>query len=141
MSEFFAMSSGSTKRACLIRQMIVGWIGLAGLAGLAWAEPQTCDARSQHLAYVREDLRRAGMEADFPTALDFADRGRRELDQLAVTAGRCGCAPAQAGFETLAVRLKRAGLVETRQDLRDAVKQLPPLLDEAISHLKDCARR
>lgn len=108
---------------------------LALLAMTAWAG---CEIRPQHINYLREDLRRAAIEGDVPTALDFADRGRRELDQLALAAGRCGCTVAQQGFEATSRQLKKLALTEVRAELRAGVKAVQTGSEQAVSLWKAC---
>ncbi len=105
------------------------------------ALPQGCDPRPQQIQFATDDLRRAGSEADLAIAQDFADRARRELDQLASGAARCGCEPAQTRFEVAAAQMRQARDAESRGDLRGIVAKTVSLFDEAMAALKDCAGR
>lgn len=105
------------------------------------ALPQGCDPRPQQSHFAMDNLRRAGSEADLAIAQDFADRARRELDQLASGAARCDCEPAQTRFEAAAAQLRQAREAESRRDLRGIVAKTVPLFDEAMAALKDCAGR
>lgn len=113
----------------------------ASIAGAASAQAQSCDSRPAQSHFAREDLRRAVSEGDFATAQDFSDRARRELEQLASIATRCGCAPAQSRFEAAAAQVHHARDAETRRELRDTVKQTIQLFDEAMLELRACAKR
>jgi hypothetical protein len=130
-----APSAGWARRVAVALQAAL-WIA-APAAALA----QGCDARPQQSQFAREDLKRAGTEPDLVIAQDFADRARRELEQLATGAARCGCAPAQARFEAAAAEVRRARDAETRRDLRDSVARTVPLFDGAMAALRECAGR
>lgn len=102
---------------------------------------QVCDPRSSQSQIAREDLHRAAVDGDFPTAQDYADRGRREMDQLTVSADRCACPAARAYFEA-ASKLARESLeVDNRRDLRLLVGQAERAFEEAMTRLKECSRR
>lgn len=105
------------------------------------ARAQACDPRSSQSQITRENLLRASMDGDFPTAQDYADRGRRNLDQLAATAGRCDCPAAQARFEAAAGVARRALDTDNRKDLRAVATQAIAAFEDGMAKLKECARR
>lgn len=134
-------------RACLrmrrirdrLARMAAGFCLATALAAPAAAHAQGCDARPPQSQFVKENLRRAGAEADLATAQDVADRARRGLDQLATGAERCGCALAQSRFDAAAAQVRKARDAESRRQLRDIVALTLPLFDEAMAALRDCA--
>ena len=105
------------------------------------AHAQVCDARSSLSQITRENLQRAATDGDFPTAQDYSDRGRRNLDQLAATAGRCDCPAAQSRFEAAATVMRRTPDTENRKDLRAVVTQATATFDDGMGKLKECAKR
>jgi hypothetical protein len=112
---------------------------LLALAGAAQA--QQCDPRLPQVAFVQENLQRAATEGDLPTAQDFADRSRRQMDQLAGAARRCGCATAQTKFEELTLELRRAQGIEARKELRELIGRTKLGVGDAVAALKSCADR
>lgn len=114
-------------------------IGLALLAGIAQA--QTCDLRSPPVQFARDDLQRAATEGDLPTALDYADRARREFNHLADLATRCGCSAAIEKFEAAAKQIRAAQDADSRKGLREVVGGTKPIFDAALQQLQECARR
>jgi len=122
-----------------LARMAAGLCLATALAAPAVAHAQGCDARPAQSQFVKDNLRRAGSEADLATAQDVADRARRGLDQLAIGAARCGCALAQSRFDAAAAEVRRARDAESRKELRDIVARALPVFDEAMAALRDCA--
>lgn len=98
-----------------------------------------CDPRAPHVQIARDNLRRAASEGDLATAQDYADRARRQMEQLARGAERCGCDAAKPLFETAAAELRKARDSESRRDLRDAVGRMLPRFEAALDTLRRCA--
>lgn len=105
------------------------------------AQAQVCDPRSSQSQITRENLLRASMDGDFPTAQDYADRGRRNLDQLAASAGRCDCPAAQARFEAAAGVARQSLDADNRKDLRAIVTRAVTAFEDGMGKLKECSRR
>lgn len=116
-------------------------LAAGSIAGAGSAQAQSCDSRPAQSHFAREDLRRAVSDGDFATAQDFSDRARRELEQLASIAVRCGCGPAQSRFEAAAAQVHQARDAETRRELRKTVNETIRLFDEAMQALRHCAKR
>lgn len=119
-----------------------GWI-LAMIALMGPAAPalaQTCDTRSAQVQFARDNLQRAAIEGDLASAQDFADRARREFDNLAGQATRCGCAPAVAKFAEAAAHIRRTQEAESRQALREIVVSARSLFEAALAVMQDCAK-
>lgn len=114
-------------------------IGMMALTGTAMA--QICDTRWPQLQFARDDLQRAAGEGDLASAQDFADRARREFDQLAALAIRCGCPPAASAFEEANVRIRRAQEAESRKDLREIINNAKATFEGALPQLESCRKR
>lgn len=91
--------------------------------------------------FVQDNLHRVTIEGDLATAQDFADRARRQLDQLAGSARRCGCPPAQAKFEELVLELRRAQRLDNRKELRELAARVKLGFKDGVESLKTCAER
>ncbi len=104
-------------------------------------QAQVCDPRSSQSQITRENLLRASKDGDFPTAQDYADRSRRNLDQLAAGSGRCGCPAAQTRFEAAAGIARLALDADKRQDLRTSITQAITAFEDGMGKLKECSRR
>lgn len=75
-------------------------------------------------------------EGDLAPAQDFADRARRELEQLASVAMRYGCAPTQSRSGAVVVEIQQAKDADSRRKSRDIANQTTPTLDEAMLQLR-----
>ena len=104
-------------------------------------QAQVCDPRSSLSQITREYLLRASKDGDLPTAQDYADRSRRNLDQLAAGSGRCGCPAAQSRFEAAAGIARLSLDADNRKDLRASITQAITGFEDGMGKLKDCARR
>ncbi len=122
-----------------VARAVGGMVLAAALSAPAFAFALSCDARAPHIQFARDNLRRAASEGDLPTAQDYADRARRQLEQLARGAERCGCAPAQPRFEAAAAQLRKARDAESRRQVRDIVGRVLPQFEEAMAVLRGCA--
>lgn len=105
------------------------------------AAAEICDGRWPQLQFARDDLQRAVSEGDLASAQDFAERARREFDQLATLATRCGCPPAATQFEGLARHVRQIQDAESRKELREMINAAKPLLEAALGQLQDCRKR
>lgn len=114
-------------------------MGMMVLAGPSAA--QVCDSRWPQLQFARDDLQRAASEGDLASAQDFADRARREFDQLASLSIRCGCRPAASIFEDASVRIRQAQDAESRKDLREIINSAKTTFDGAQPQLEACRKR
>lgn len=119
---------------------------LAGLLCLVFfpataVHAQQCDPRMPQINFVQDNLHRVTIEGDLATAQDFADRARRQLDQLAGSARRCGCPPAQAKFEELVLELRRAQRLDNRKELRELAARAKLGFKDGVESLKTCAER
>lgn len=126
-------SRGAAARAA------AGLVVAAALAAPSLALSQACDPRAPHAQFARDNLRRATAEGDLATAQDYADRARRQMEQLARGAERCGCTSAQPHFAAAAAELRKARDAESRRQLREVVGRAQPLFDGAMSDLRGCA--
>lgn len=118
---------------------VIGMVGLICAIGVAAA--QTCDLRSPAVQFARDDLQRAATEGDLPTALDYADRARREFNHLADLATRCGCTAAVEKFEAAAKQIRAAQDADSRKSLREVIGATKPIFDAALQQLQECGRR
>lgn len=99
---------------------------------------QTCDIQPTQAQMVQANFQRIAKEGDFASALDYAERARRGLDQLGAQARRCGCESAQAGFEAAAKEMRAARLAESRKALRDLVERVSKQFDAAMAEQRKC---
>jgi hypothetical protein len=118
---------------------VAGMMLAAALLAPSVAFALACDARAPHVQFARDNLRRAASEGDLPTAQDYADRARRQMEQLARGAERCGCPVAQPVFEAAAAELRKARDAESRRQVRDIVARVQPRFEEAMAALRACA--
>lgn len=105
------------------------------------AEAQTCDPRWPTVQFARDNMQRAASEGDLPTALDYAERARRQFDHLAELSTRCGCDAAADKFEEAAKRIRPAQEADSRKALREVVGATRPSFDAGMQLLQECARR
>jgi hypothetical protein len=68
-------------------------------------------------------------------------RARRELEQLASVAKRCGCAPTQSRSDAVVVQIRQARDANSRRKLRDIANQTIPIFDEAMLQHRHIPRR
>lgn len=114
---------------------------LLALAFAGQVAAQTCDPRWPQVQFVQDNLQRISTEGDMPTARDYADRSRRQLDHLAGLATRCSCPAAAQKFAEAAALAVRAQDIDARKAMRELVAQVRPPFEAAQAALRDCARR
>jgi len=102
------------------------------------AGAQTCDIQPTQAQMVQANFQRIAKEGDFASALDYAERARRGLDQLGAQARRCGCEAAQAGFEAAAKEMRNARVAESRKALRELVERVSQQFDGAMAEQRKC---
>lgn len=114
-------------------------LGLAAALGVAAA--QTCDVRWPAVQFARDNVQRAATEGDLPTALDYADRARREFNHLADLSTRCGCTAATERFEEAAKLIRPAQDADSRRALREVIANAKPAFDAGLDQLRECGKR
>lgn len=118
---------------------LVTLLGLFAAVGVAVA--QTCDMRWPAVQFARDNLQRVATEGDLPTALDYADRARREFNHLAELATRCGCTAAAERFTEAAKLIRPAQDADSRRALREVAAATKPALEAGLAQLRECAQR
>lgn len=125
--------------------MATGWrakrllLGAAFCAVMPYALAQGCDSNPTQAPMVQANFQRVAKEGDFASALDYAERAQRGLDQLAAQARRCECTTAQTGFEAAAREMRRAKVAESRKVVRDITAKASALFDAAMAEQRKCA--
>lgn len=127
------------RRGVLRKAMLrsIGGIAMLLAAEGAWAQ-DSCNPRWPTVQFVRDDLQRASREGDLPSALDYADRARRDLEQLANLSTRCACPAAAAKFSEAARLLRPAQAAESRKALREVIGGVRPVFDQGMEQLLAC---
>lgn len=114
-------------------------LGLAVFGVMPNAFSQSCDGQPTQAQMVQANFQRVAKEGDLASALDYAERAQRGLDQLAAHARRCECAAAQADFEAASREMRRAKLAQSRTAVRDVAAKTTVLFDAAMAELRRCA--
>lgn len=122
---------------CILRAGAL--LGLALSTAALPARAQSCEGRSNQAQMVQANFQRVAKEGDLVSALDYAERAQRGLEQLAAQARRCGCEAAQRRFEEAAGEMRRAKAAESRMVVREVATRAAATFDSAMAEQRKCA--
>lgn len=114
-------------------------LGLALSTAALPARGQSCESRPNQAQMVQANFQRVAKEGDLVSALDYAERAQRGLEQLAAQARRCGCEAAQRRFEEAAGEMRRAKAAESRMVVREVATRAAATFDSAMAEQRKCA--
>lgn len=126
---------GATTGSRLVGALLCAALSASALPARALA----CDSKPTQAQMVQANFQRVAKEGDFASALDYAERAGRGLEQLAALARRCDCVAARSGFEAAASELRRAKVAESRKAVREVAERAAALFDAAMLELRKCA--
>ncbi len=113
-------------------------VGCALFAAALPAFAQSCESRPVQAQMVQLNFQRVAKEGDFASALDYAERAQRGLEQLAAQARRCACEAAQHGFDEAAGEIRRAKAADSRTAVREVAARAAARFDAAMIEQRKC---